>query len=365
MEKCNQIQKELYQKLSAKLQTCDLDSLRKLDTFLENERNKPPTYGFYNNRDFELDRFREKLTKIHWPASEISYTKDRDQYQELLKKSDETSKAIRQFVDTILSLFQKLDDIVTDNLNNNFIPVLSGVKEINDFLIVQANNELVHSQSYGDQMKACILDPERQRTLLNADPREFSSVQTIEQWTMNFFGNDDPIFVSLLVFACIEGIIFHSGFVCIYRLKELNIFPGITQANGLISRDEGIHSAAMIFFLKTLCKRLDIPLPADLIHTIIDQAVELGCKFAEDAVNPGMIGMKVEDLKAYVRHTGNFQCALLEIPNLYDDTQAYCSFEWMKKLGMIDISNFFEIRPTEYQESDAIDLDINLDDVEY
>ena len=324
-------------------------------------------YAFYYDRDLALDEPRRVLAAAHWPASEVKYHEDGVQYQELLRSNKQEDKDMITFVDNILCLFQQLDGMVVENLFENFIHELAEYKEIRDLFIVQENNELVHAQSYGDQMNACIKDTKKRLELLDADISKYPAVNKIIEWSSAWLDTKLPIEERLVAFAAIEGVIFTAAFVAIYRLKELNMFPGICKANEFISKDEGTHTAAGIHFFKYICKNRGTSVSEERIQDIIRSATELSCEFAQDAVRPDLIGLKVKDLHKYMRLSGNKLSQEFGCSDIYTSDQASCPFEWMEKICMMNISNFFETRPTEYQavHNQEEDLNANLDDIDF
>jgi ribonucleoside-diphosphate reductase subunit M2 len=306
-------------------------------------------YAFYYKRNLELDKPRKELAAIHWPASEISYDKDSEHYASFLNSSKRQDLDMVTFVNNILCLFQQLDGLVVENLFENFVHELSEYKEIRDFFIVQENNELVHAQSYGDQMFACIKNTNKIEEMIQADISKYPAVNKIIEWSLKWMDPQIPIVERLIAFAAIEGIIFTAAFVAIYRLKEFNIFPGICKANEFISRDEALHTRAGIAFFKHICKDRGITVSNERFQEIIESSTNLACEFAKDAVQPELIGLKLYDLECYMRLTANKLCEEFEYPVIYNNSNAYCAFDWMNKICLFNISNFFETRPSEYK----------------
>lgn len=310
-------------------------------------------YAFYYKRNLALDAPRKKLAEIHWPASEISYDKDSEHYSSFDNSTRQEDRDMVKFVDNILCLFQQLDGLVVENLFENFVHELSEYKEIRDFFIVQENNELVHSQSYGDQMFACIKDTLKIEEMMNADIGKYEAVHKIIEWSKKWMDPSIPITERLIAFAAIEGIIFTAAFVAVYRLKEYNIFPGICKANEFISRDEALHTNAGIQFFKHICHERGVHVSNERFHEIVKSATDLACLFAKDAVQPHLIGLKLHDLECYMRLTANKLCEDFGYSSIYGDDVAYCAFEWMRKICLFNIANFFESRPSEYKTIDT------------
>merc|ERR1711977_158784 len=78
-----------------------------------------------------------------------------------------------------------------------------------------------------------------------------------------------------------EGILFSGSFCAIYWLKKRGLMPGLTFSNELISRDEGLHAE----FACLLYGMLQHKLPEDVVHNIVQGAVEAERRFICDALS--------------------------------------------------------------------------------
>jgi len=315
----------------------------------------------YFPRNAELTKFQDELDKTFWTAEEVDYSTDRIQMTDLenLAKrggkekignsmvTGEQAGNLIVFIKNILCLFAQLDGVVIENLLKHFTEEVSeGEKEIEQFYIAQAHNELMHSKSYAVQVETLVSD-EKEREEIYAASLKYPAVKAIQDWTLKWFDKDLPIMERMIAFCCIEGIVFTSGFVAIYRLKEWGLFTeGLCNANEFISKDEGVHTEAGIaFFHHKVKKGYERP-SQERVYEIVQDAVDLSAKFTDDAVKPELIGLDGVDVKEYIKTTADKILTDLKYEKKYN---AKSPFEWMNKICLFNVTNMFENRVTEYQ----------------
>jgi len=315
----------------------------------------------YFPRDSKLSRFQDELDKTFWTAEEVDYSADRVQMNDLenLAKrggqekignsviTGEQAKNLIIFIKNILCLFAQLDGVVIENLLKHFTEEVSeGEKEIEGFYISQAHNELMHSKSYSIQVETLVSDKEERNEIYTASLK-YPAVKAIQDWTLKWFDVNLPIMDRMIAFCCIEGIVFTSGFVSIYRLKEWGLFTeGLCQANEFISKDESLHTdAGIAFFHHKVEKGYKCP-SEGRVYEIVEDAVNLSCQFTDDAVKPELIGLEREDVKTYIKTVADKILVDLGYTKKYKTTNP---FEWMNKITQFNITNMFEKRVTEYK----------------
>lgn len=317
----------------------------------------------YFPRNADLSKFQDILDRTFWTAEEVDYSADRVHMSDLEKivttgkqeKIGDTdisatqAKNIILFVKNILCLFAQLDGVVIENLLENFVHEISqGEKEIKDFYISQAHNELMHSKSYSMQVETLIEDEEEKRQIYTATLK-YPAVSEITSWSCKWFDKSLPLVERLIAFCCIEGIIFTSGFVAIYRLKEWGLFPGLCNANEFICKDEAIHTLAGIHYYKYK----NYSCSQERVYEIVEDAVSLAGRFGASAIRPELIGLDGDDLQEYVKLAAD---RILEDLGYEKKYNAKNPFEWMEKINFFNISNMFEVnKVTEYQRPLEVD----------
>lgn len=120
--------------------------------------------------------------------------------------------------------------------------------------------------------------------------------------------------------------------------------PGLSFANELISRDEGLHCD----FACLLYSRLRHPLPEIDVQMIIRHAVEIEKEFVVDAIPVKLIGMNAAMMCQYIEFVADRLLAALGCAKFY---LASNPFDFMELISLQGKTNFFERRVSEYQKS--------------
>ena len=171
---------------------------------------------------------------------------------------------------------------------------------------------------------------------------------------------DQKLLRSLIVFACImEGLFFYVGFTQILALGRQNKMTGAAEQYQYILRDESMHcnfGIDVINQIKMENPQLWTKEFRDEINGLMQTAVELEYRYAEDTMPRGVLGMNAPMFKEYLRYIANRRCQQIGLDTLYPG--ANNPFPWMSE--MMDLKkekNFFETRVTEYQTGGALSWD--------
>lgn len=159
---------------------------------------------------------------------------------------------------------------------------------------------------------------------------------------MKWISSDLSFAHRLVAFACVEGIHFSGSFCAIFWLKKRQLMPGLSFSNVLISRDEGLHTD----FACTLYRHLLRPLPQDVVHTIVKEAVELELEFCTEALPCGLVGMNAELMGRYIQFVADRLLVALGYDKIWHVANP---FDWMEMISLEGKANFFERRVGEYQ----------------
>ncbi len=89
----------------------------------------------------------------------------------------------------------------------------------------------------------------------------------------------------MIAFATVKGIFFSSSFCAIFWLKKQGLMPGLCFSNKLISHDEGLHFACLLY------SKLINKLPESCIK-IISSAVEIEMDFIVNALSVEMLSKR-------------------------------------------------------------------------
>jgi len=170
------------------------------------------------------------------------------------------------------------------------------------------------------------------------------AVQEKAQWAIQWMNRENCFAERLVAFAAVEGILFSGSFCAIYWLKKRGLMPGLTFSNELISRDEGLHAefACLIYGM------LQRPLPEDVIHAIIQGAVDVERHFICEALSCDLIGMNSEMMTKYIEFVADRLLTALGHTKLFNASNP---FDWMELISLQGKTNFFEKRVGEYQKA--------------
>jgi ribonucleoside-diphosphate reductase beta chain len=156
-----------------------------------------------------------------------------------------------------------------------------------------------------------------------------------------------------------EGLFFYVGFTQILALGRQNKMTGAAEQYQYILRDESMHCNFGIDLINQI--KLENPHLwtqefRDEIQGLVQRAVELEYRYAEDTMPRGVLGLNAPMFKEYLRYIANRRCQQIGLEQLYPG--AINPFPWMSE--MIDLKkerNFFETRVIEYQTGGALSWD--------
>lgn len=118
--------------------------------------------------------------------------------------------------------------------------------------------------------------------------------------------------------------------------------PGLSFANELISRDEGLHCD----FACLLYSQLSYKLPVETLQAIILDAVNIEKEFVRDALPVKLIGMNSDLMCQYIEFVADRLLIVLGVPKIFNATNP---FDFMDLISIPGKTNFFERRVSEYQ----------------
>ena len=270
--------------------------------------------------------------KSFWTPEEISLSKDIEQF-------DTLTSAERHFIKRILAFFAASDGIVNMNLAQRFkkdIPIL----EVGYFYDFQIMIENVHAHFYSIALDALIPDARERADLLNAI-KTIPIITKMSKYMFDCIDGKEPFGDRLLRMACVEGIMFSGCFCAIYWLQNRGLMPGLGQSNELIARDEGLH----FIFALTLFGMIDDK-PTNLrVQAIVREAVDIAKEFINDALPIGLPEMNADLMSKYIESKADDMLTMINVPLIYN---AKHDFHFMDQINLINRTNFFERRVSEY-----------------
>lgn len=277
----------------------------------------------------------KKAEASFWTAEEIDLASDiRDWEVKLLEKE-------RYFIKHVLSFFAASDGIVNENLAVNFMNEVQ-YPEARCFYGFQIMIENIHSEAYSLLIDTYIKDLDEKNHLFHA-LETVPCVTKKGNWALRWI-SQGSFAERLIAFAAVEGIFFSGSFCSIFWLKKRGLMPGLSFANELISRDEGLHCD----FACLIYSQLKNKLSTHVVHEMIRHAVEIEKEFVVDALPVKLIGMNADLMCRYIEFVADRLLNALGYDKIY---QASNPFDFMELISLQGKTNFFERRVSEYQKS--------------
>jgi ribonucleotide reductase beta subunit family protein with ferritin-like domain len=210
------------------------------------------------------------------------------------------------------------------------------------------------SEVYSLMLENIVKDPNRKEFLFNAITN-VESVKMMADWAFKWIESSKSFAHRVVAFAVVEGVFFSGAFAAIFWLKKYKnknrdnakgkpFMNGLATSNRFISRDEGIHAkqACEIYAI------LKTKLPTSEVNEIMKEGVIISQKFMTDALPVKLIGMNNDLMRDYIEYIGDRLLLMLGYKKIYNKNNP---FKFMETIGLNDKTNFFELRPHEYQDA--------------
>lgn len=298
-------------------------------------RDEPGRAAVLPLRDEQMWEFWETINRLHWLAQEVVLSSDR---RDLEKVTPED----RRLLEDILGFFGIADELVMEGIDDVILKLIRR-KEGRFYLRAQNSQECVHSEAYSLQIQEIV--PEERR------PAVFNAVEThpvvarMADWVRWWILAEHPAADVFAAMAFLEGVLFSGFFATLQHYKVQNLFPGVTGLNEFIARDEGVHTLFWCFILNDrLRKRPD----RSTAVAIAGETVALSEAFFENAIPSAIVGLNAGLLNQYVRYVADTVLTQARYAPVYGAANPF-SFMDMLALNEVAKSNFFEYRPTQYQ----------------
>ena len=302
---------------------------------LNPENNRMTVYPIKNHKIWEAYK---KQQAAFWTAEEIDFSKD---YSDFMKLTDKE----QYFIKMILAFFSSSDTIVNINLSERF---LNDVK-IREAIIAyqfQVMMENIHSETYSLQIDTIIKDVEEKNKLFNSIS-EFPCIAKKASWALKWIESTDSFAARLLAFAIVEGVFFSGAFCSIFWLKKRNIMPGLCASNELIARDEGTHTNFAILLYNMLANKLS----EAFVHDMFKEAVMIETEFICTSLPCALLGMNSELMTIYIKFVADRLLLDLGYNKIFKVSNP---FDFMESISIEGKTNFFESRPTQYQNASVL-----------
>lgn len=271
-----------------------------------------------------------------WVPEEVNFVDDLKNWQDRLNDDE------RYFIKHVLAFFAASDGIVNENLAEDFLSQVQ-YTEAKFFYGFQVAVENIHSHTYSLFIDTYISDKKEQDMLFHA-VETVPSVKKKAEWALRWI--DQGSFAErLIAFAVVEGVFFSGSFCSIFWLKSRGLMPGLSFANQLIARDEGMHrDFACLLYRDHIINKFS----EEKVYTIVREAVDLEKEFLLESLSVRLIGMNVGKMSRYIEYVADHLLVELGIPKIY---HAENPFDFMDMISLEGKTNFFERRVSEYQKA--------------
>ncbi len=290
-----------------------------------------------------------------WTPEEIAMQDDIEQW----KSPDALSETERRLILWNLGFFSTAESLTANNI---VLAVYNHVTnpESRQYLLRQAYEEAVHTDTFIYACDSLGLDPESIYTMYNTIPSIHEKDEFVISLTRSVL---DPGFTTrgtaniqkfvhdLVGFYIImEGIFFYAGFAMMLALKRKGKMVGIGEQFEYIMRDESLHLAFGADLINTIrAENPEIWTPEfrENLTSLIAQSVDLEKVYAIDACPEGIVGINAESFTEYVEHIADRRLERIGLEKQYGTLNP---FPWMSQAtDLAKEKNFFETRVTEYQ----------------
>ena len=281
--------------------------------------------------------FRKRLEGLHWTAQAVDITRDQKDWSIMPEDS-------KRYIRMQLMFFAQADMLVFDNVGDKFIREVDCM-EARAVYAAQQDQEMMHTECYNLQVEA-VAGSEAERETIFRAIKELPAVAAMPLWALHWLDGRRSLEERLVAAAAVEGVLFSAGFASLQWLREQNLLPGITMFNTYISRDEGLHTLFSCLLVRVYLT--DRP-SQRRAAAIFASAIKVLDAFVGESLPVRLIGMVVEDMRAYTRFQAD--CILREMG--YDILySAKNPFPFMDKLSLNGSAktNFFESRVDAYQQ---------------
>ncbi len=297
----------------------------------------------------------------NWTAEEVSMQRD----IELWKSEDGLSDDERRMILWNLGFFSTAESLTANNIVLAAYPHVTN-PECRQYLLRQAFEEAIHTDTFIYCCDTLSLDPDEIYNMYLTVPTVKEKDEFVVKLTQSIFDpnfkTDTPENIQKFVFDLIgfyiimEGIFFYAGFVMLLSLMRNNRMVGIGEQFQYIMRDESIHVNFGADLINTIVEEnpeIWTPEFKKTVSETIQEAVQLECNYAADALPRGILGLRSDTVQDYVKYIADRRLERIGLETVYN---VESPFPWMSEI--MDLSkekNFFETRVTEYQTGGSLE----------
>lgn len=302
--------------------------------------------------------------KNNWTVEEIDFSTDISDLDNKISESE------RHLISRLIAFFATGDNIVANNLVLNLYNHINS-PEARMYLSRQLFEEALHIQFYLTLLDNYVPDVSQREEMFRAVetiPSIRKKAEFCFKWMDSIYdlreirsdADAQKFILNLACFAtCIEGLFFFGAFAYVYYLKSKGLFHGLATGTNWSLRDETCHVLFALKVLETVkLQRPDLFTPSlySQMEQMLQEAVECEYQFAIDALDQGVTGLSLHDMRQYLEYVANQRREQL---GLEVKTKVLNPFPFMELQDLQELTNFFERRVAAYQV--AVSGDVRFD----
>ena len=299
----------------------------------------------------------------NWMPTEISMQDDIKQW-----KGGDVSDDEKLLVKRCLGFFAGSESLVGNNL------LLSAFKYITDpecrqYILRQAFEESLHNLTIVYICDSLDLDIDEVYRAYETIPSikakddflmEITSDLTRSNFTTSTTEGKKELLKNLFTYYVIcEGTFFYSGFAMLLALGRQNKLQGVSDQIKYTLRDESLHIEFGIYLINTLIEQNPSIWTRSIQDEFVDhmkKTVELEVTYAQEVLPTGILGLNADMFVDYMQYIGNRRLEAVGLD--YRFSSDHNPFPWLSEVVDTQaMTNFFERRVREYQQSGALEDD--------
>ncbi len=300
----------------------------------------------------------------HWMPQEINMSRDIALWKDPNGLTDDE----RMIIKRNLGFFSTADSLVANNLVLAIYRHITN-PECRQYLLRQAFDEAVHTHAYQYVIESLGLDEGEIFNMYREVPcihdKDAFELQFTQELSDPNFNTGTPEtdrrFLRNLIgyYVIMEGLFFYVGFVQMLSFGRQNKMTGASEEFQYILRDESMHLNFGIDLINQIKAENPHLWTADFqaeVNSLVNQAVELEFRYAQDTMPRGVLGLNQNMFADYLKFIANRRLNQIGLPDLYAGAQN--PFPWMSE--MLDLrkeKNFFETRVIDYQTGGTLSWD--------
>jgi len=296
----------------------------------------------------------KNMQKNNWVAEEISFQKDKEQWEK-----DELTEQEKITFLRALAFASNLDGLLVNSLSEVIKPHITS-PEVVLAIARQIYEECLHVDSYSCMIEAVGLSPEevyglyrKDKHLFYKNKRVLESMYKIKRDNYTTESNADAqdFIEACTINLIFEGIFFFSAFLVFYNFGRHNKMPGSREMIQFINRDEDLHVRLFVNIINTI--RQENPelwtdeLQQRLRQNIID-AIEMEIEWGISCIGEGILGITPVLLTEYIQFIGDLRLEAIGLGKQFNVENPFPWLDEFTQSNMIE-TNFFEGTVREYQ----------------